>query len=433
MKKTITISILTVALMITSCNQEYLNPSSASQQQVVSDVNGLIALANGLQYKYTISRQSPGYAAPSVDGLLTKYLIVLNAGNTDELLLSQGGAAVVGSNSVVTNLWNQSLLVKSNAELILNNLGIVTDQGTKGALYAHAAIFKALALGNLATYWKSAPTVTQKNAPFVDRIDVLNEAIALLEGAVVELAKAPISATFTARIVPGIDYANTLNALIARYALMAGQYDKALAAANLVNLAVSVKSGFNHDDLTRNTMFDNTFGNKNVTEPPDALFTMPAALQTSPSDGRINFFFNPAASATVNRAKASFFQANTTTVPIYRGGEITLIKAECYVRKTPQDLAAAKTQLNIVLQKTAAQDAWGIGANLPAYGGPGLQADLLDEIYKQRCIELYLTGLRVEDMRRFGRPTTERGRDFLPYPFTERDNNPANTPVDPAF
>src|SRR5436190_17886271 len=90
MKKTISIFFLTAALMITSCNQEYLNPSSASQQQVVSDVNGLIALANGLQYKYTISRLSPGYTVPSVDGLLAKYLIVLNAGNTDELLLSQG-------------------------------------------------------------------------------------------------------------------------------------------------------------------------------------------------------------------------------------------------------------------------------------------------------------------------------------------------------
>ncbi|MEJ7671427.1 MAG: hypothetical protein WKF59_01580 [Chitinophagaceae bacterium] len=41
-------------------------------------------------------------------------------------------------------------------------------------------------------------------------------------------------------------------------------------------------------------------------------------------------------------------------------------------------------------------------------------------------------GLQLEDMRRFGRPTTERRRNFLPYPFLERDNNP-NTPPDPTF
>ncbi|HRI80432.1 MAG TPA: RagB/SusD family nutrient uptake outer membrane protein, partial [Cyclobacteriaceae bacterium] len=353
--------------------------------------------------------------------------------NTDELLLSQGGNGVVGSNSIVTNLWNQSLLLKSNAELILNNLNIVTDQGTKGALYAHAAIFKALALGNLALFWQSAPIVTQHNAPFVDRIAVLNEAITLLDNAGLELAKAPISATFTSRIVSGIDYANTINALTARYALMAGNYNKALSAANLVNLAITVKSGFIHDDLTRNAMFDNTFGNKNVTEPIDDKFSLPLALPTPLSDTRIAFFFNPAASATINRGRASFFTANTTTIPIYRPGEIMLIKAEANIRKTSPDLPAALTQLNLVLQKTPAQDAWGIGASQPAYAGPGLAADLLDEIYKQRCIELYMTGLRLEDSRRFGRPASERGRSFLPYPFTERDNNPTNTPTDPTF
>ena len=86
--------------------------------------------------------------------------------------------------------------------------------------------------------------------------------------------------------------------------------------------------------------------------------------------------------------------------------------------------------------KTAAQDAFGVGAALPAYSGPGTQADLLAEIYKQRVIELYLQGLRLEDARRFARPgpettTAERLRSYLPFPQTERDGN-ANTPTDPA-
>ncbi|HRI79849.1 MAG TPA: RagB/SusD family nutrient uptake outer membrane protein, partial [Cyclobacteriaceae bacterium] len=76
MKKTIYIFIATTVLIFSSCNKDYLNPSSISQQQAVSDVNGLIALANGLQYKFTISRSSPSYTLPSMGGLLAKELLV---------------------------------------------------------------------------------------------------------------------------------------------------------------------------------------------------------------------------------------------------------------------------------------------------------------------------------------------------------------------
>jgi hypothetical protein len=131
MKKTFIYSLITATTLVaTSCNQEYLNPSAASEQQVVNDVNGLIALANGLQYRLTVGRASPGYALPTAMGLTTKELKVLNAGNTDELNLEAGGLAVQGNNTIITNLWNQSHLVRANADNILNNVSIVTDAGT---------------------------------------------------------------------------------------------------------------------------------------------------------------------------------------------------------------------------------------------------------------------------------------------------------------
>jgi hypothetical protein len=427
MKKIINTVVLIAVFLFASCNQEYLNPSSASQTQVVSDVTGLITLANGLSYKYSITRVSPNYTLPTTSGLLTRELVVLNAGNTDEQNLFQGGASVIGNNGVITNLWNQSNLIKSNADLILNNLAIVTDQGTKGALQAHAAIFKALALGNLAMFWQQAPVATTSKATFVDRIAVLNEAISILEAAGTELAKAPITSAFSSRIAAGIDYANTINALIARYSLMAGNNDKAIAAANLVSLAVSVKSEFRHDDLTRNALFESSFGNKNVSEPLNNKFSLPLTLETPLSDGRIAFFFS--AGGSLNLGRASFFTSNSSALPIYRAGEVTLVKAEAFARKN--DLANATTELNKILQKLPAGDSYGIGANQPAYSGANTQAAILTEIYRQRCIELYMTGMRLEDSRRFGRPASERSRDFLPYPFSERDNNP-NTPADPA-
>jgi starch-binding outer membrane protein, SusD/RagB family len=429
----------TTALLFPACDKEYLNPSTATEEQITNNVNGLISLANGLQYKYSVTRLSPAYTLPTASGLLAKELSNLNPGNTDEQLLMQGGAGVLGNNQVLSNLWNQSLLVVANANLIFDNLNIVTDPGTVSGLYAHAALFKALALGNLAVFWEQAPVTIGKNAPFVSRSQVLNEAITLLEKALVEYAKAPsLSSQFTTRIVSkvdvptGIDYPNAINALIARYALMNGDYNKAIAASDLV-LKTS-RSGLRHDDISRNALYEIHFQNRNVAEPVTATyFGLPAGMTTPAGDQRINFFYNfEVTTPPTNRGKASFYNANTATVPLYRVGEMYLIKAEALVRKLNPDLTGAVQELDNVLTKTPATDPWGIGANLPAYAGGMTAPEILDEIYKQRCIELYLTGLRFEDSRRFGRPATERGnRTFLPYPFTERDNN-TSTPADPA-
>jgi hypothetical protein len=179
--------------------------------------------------------------------------------------------------------------------------------------------------------------------------------------------------------------------------------------------------------LTRNALFESSFGNRNVSEPFNRKFSLPLALETPLSDGRIAFFYS--AGAPLNLGRASFFTSNSSVLPVYRAGEVTLIKAEAFARKN--DLSNATTELNRILQKLPAGDSYGIGANQPAYSGANTQGAILDEIYKQRCIELYLTGMRLEDSRRFGRPASERSRDFLPYPFSERDNNP-NTPADPT-
>lgn len=117
---------------------------------------------------------------------------------------------------------------------------------------------------------------------------------------------------------------------------------------------------------------------------------------------------------------------------MYLPGEIILIKAEVAARKN--DLSGAVAALNIVLTKT--NDPFGVNAGGKAYSGPQTQAAILTEIYRQRSIELYLSGLRLEDSRRFGRPGpteagSERSRNYYPYPNKERDNN-TNTPPDPA-
>jgi hypothetical protein len=433
MKRNLSIALLVAVLLSTSaCQQEYLNPSSASETQAVTDVNGLLALANGLQYRYTISRTSPVYNAVTGSGLSTRGLVVLNAGNTDEDNLGRGGANVRGSdNAVVRNLWQESLLVNANADLILNNLGIVTDAQLKASLQAHASIFKALSLGTLAQFFEQVPISSGFNAAFSPRADALREAIRLLETAQTALGTGGLSPTFTGRVVTGIDIPNTLNALIARYALFVGDFDKALAAAAKVDL--TKRSEFRFDDNTRNPIFETALSNVNVYQPTDLNLGLPAALAPNPADRRLDFYFQSRTPTNgVYRGKG-FFTANNASIPVYLPGEISLIKAEAYARKN--DLDNAIRELNVVLTKTT--DAWGLGAALPAYAGARTQADVLTEIYRNRRIELFMSGLELEDSRRFGRPAAgtpgaERTRNWYPYPQSERDNNTA-TPADPAI
>ena len=429
------ISLLVLTLTQNACNQEYLNPSAASEQQVVNSPDGLVTLVNGLQYRYTFGRTGVIYNAVAASGLTTRELRVLNAGNTDELFLEQGFASVQGSNAVIRNLWTSAQLTRATADIVLGNADrVIADAGLRSGVMAYASIFRALSLGTVGQFFQQGPLTTGPNAPFVPREQLFQAAIQQLETAATLVGTTPPSAAFLSRVPTGIDIPNTIQALIARYALFAGDYDKAIAAAGRVNL--SVRSSFSFDDNTRNPVFESAFGNVNVFAPTNANFGLAGPLVPDAADRRLAFYLRSNPTATQNLG-TGFYTANNVPVPVYLPGEMLLIRAEAYARKN--DLTNAVTELNRVLTKTAAEDAWGVGAGLPAYTGPQTAADVLTEIYRNRLIELAFQGFRLEDSRRFGRPgpetapqaNAERTRNFLPYPFTERDNN-TSTPPDPA-
>jgi hypothetical protein len=113
---------------------------------------------------------------------------------------------------------------------------------------------------------------------------------------------------------------------------------------------------------------------------------------------------------------------------------MTLIKAEALARPTTAtqaDLDNALIELNKIQTKKASQDPLGVGADLPALASM-TKDQIMTEIFRQRSIEMYISGQKLEDSRRFGRPQAERKRNFVNYPFRERDQNP-NTPTDPAL
>lgn len=428
MKRSIlTTTLLTALLAQTACKDEYLNPSAATEQQVINSTDGLITMVNGLQFRYSIGRAGVIYNAVAAGGLTTRELRVLNAGNTDELFLEQGTASVQGNNAVVRNLWATSQLVRANADIVLANADkTITDPAIKSGVVAYASIFKALALGTLAQFFEQTPITTGQNAAFVPRQQALQTAITQLEAAATLVAANAPSASFNSAIVPGINIPNTIQALIARYALMAGENDKAIAAAGRVDLAV--RSFFSFDANTRNPVFEVAFSNVNVFAPQNATLGLTGELAPNAADRRLAFFLRSNATASQNLG-TGFSAAENAPLPVYLPGEMLLIRAEAFARKN--DLTNAVTELNKVLVKTPAQDAWGVGAGLTAYAGPQTGAAILTEIYRNRLLELTFQGFKLEDSRRFGRsgPATaaERNRNFLPYPLNEFDNN-TNTP-----
>jgi starch-binding outer membrane protein, SusD/RagB family len=428
-------SILTFAALIlcfqVGCIKEYTDPSSITDKQAASSVDGLSNIVNGMQSRYTVGRQSPYYQAFSASGLCSNELKVFNLGNTDEAGFSAGLGSVLPSNSGIFQLWAQSYALIGEANLVIDNLGVTADPVLKPTLQAYGHFYKAIAIGTLATFFEKLPITIGKNQPFVSREEALKSAVTLLEDAEKALGSVTSAQiTGTGRFVAGFDLKNSVVALQARYNLMLKDYAKALAAANKASL--TVKSAFRYDAVNTNPIFFVSYSNANVVGPINKQLGLPTVIDTL--DKRLSFYLNLASTGNLG---TGFWKTTTTEVPVYLPGEMSLIKAECLAQT---DAAAAVTELSNLIKKKPAADVWGIGADLAAgYTGAATKDAVLAEIYRQRCIELCNSGFRLEDSRRLGRPgpdqaasVRERNRNFFPYPQTERDNN-SSTPADPAL
>ena len=427
------------SFIVTSCNKEYINPSAAPAPIVITNVDALMTLCAGLQRRFTIGRQSPLYTAPigatySVFGLYT-----LNIGNTSEKEMETGKGSVTKANGIVAQLWAQCLLTKTEAETVLDNLSVAVFPTDKVGVKAYSSIFYALSVGTLVQFFEQIPLTNGLNATFSLRADALQKVITVLESADADLTTTTPSTKFLSKVPAGIDIKNTVKALLARYynvqSMITGTYNvtsgnKALAFAAAASQ--TVKSEFRFTTTTTNPLgeqnvsvnvfgaIDSTLGLKN------GLAPVPAS-----SDPRIGFYISKL-NATTYPLKA-FALDRTASYPVYLPGEMNLIIAENYARQSL--FTESKTALDAVRTKTT--DIYGIGAAQPAYSGPLTTVDLLQDIYKQRRLEMFLSGQELEDSRRFGRPAPntpneERNRTFYPYPSIERDNN-TNTPLDPSI
>lgn len=424
------IALVGPAIIPAGCKKDFTDPNRATQEQVFSSPKGLTGAAVGLQRVYTLGRGSTLYNLVTINGLTTNELIVVNPGNTAEVQLAAGGNLVDGNHTMLTTFWSTCNKVVYDADLVITNAKNLADKSYASGLIAYASIFKALSIGDMAQFWEKVPSGIGTNVSFIDRVEGFKKAISVIDDAQAAIAANAISSSFLSSIPAGIDISNTLNALKARYSLFAGLYPQALAAANAVDIAK--KSTFNFDALSLNPIFEVSTSTNNVVQVKDSTLGLLVPLQPELSDKRIPFYTTINATILPRFRINGFGNAATTAFPVYLPGEISLIKAECFTRGATPDLVNGLQQLNNVITKQPASDPFGVGAGLPAIVGVFTQAQLLDSIYKHRSIELYMSGLKLEDMRRFGRPNTERKRNLMPYPLRERDNN-LNTPPDPTF
>lgn len=441
MKKLIKIFIVVVGVLsFTACETDFNNINQPAEDQVLTTKAGLLGIAVGMSEHFATSTYAPIVEIP---GLSTREF-----GNTltyvtpGELVI--GGTLLNSDNAGITRLWSRLLRDKGMAESILANIdNVEMEPGTKTGLSAYAKWFKAMTLGYLIQNFEQAPINNDLNGAsvFSSRSEVLSECISLLESAKSDIASTPISDEF-AGYIPNMDLENVLDAYLARYNLFAGNYTAAIAAANAVDLA-SMSEWWYDGTTTENAVWSFAVFNDPDTKPQDN-FGLTGSNIPEVGDGRIAFYLDTVDETEIDFGfhdvdnAVGFFSTASTAIPIYLPGEMLLIKAEAYAMSN--DLPNAVTNLNLVREKTS--DVFGVNAALGAWAGDvNSQSDILDEIFKNRSIELFMSGMRFEDSRRIhpglNIPTSgdyiiERNRNYYPYPFDERENNP-NIPADPSI
>jgi len=293
-KRTLLYTGILFVVVLASCKKNYTDPSGPSSSQAFSSPNALTDVAVGLQNWYTAGRGGLVYNTIVADGLLTNQLYCVNAGNTDEAQLGSGGAAVLNTNGMGTGMWSVPGKIIFDADSVIGQTPrVVKDNGYASGLIAYASVFKALAIGDLATFWDHVPngvadTLGVSNVGFVTSDQGYQNAIAVINNALSAVNANPISSGFLSNTPNSVDIVNTLYALKARYSLMVGKYADALAAAQQVNR--SVRSFFKYDKVVTNPIFTLATSTNNIFQPIDSAMGLPVGLQPDASDKREPFY-----------------------------------------------------------------------------------------------------------------------------------------------
>jgi hypothetical protein len=422
---------LVAAMSLGACNLDLQNPNSPTEAQVTTNVDGVIALATGLQSRFVTSYGNYAYTA----GLVTDEFAATSAALISISDAEQG--AVPSGTGIADAVFNAVYRTVRTADDLLagaNALAADIDPGTRSGLKALAWTLKAEALGEamqsyqkvpLQTYGVTAPAYESRTAGLVVVRALLDSAAATVA------ATAPSTFFNTSILTPGVSLPNVIQLYRARYARMANDQSTALAASNNVARTGSAAlSVLTFPAPTVNPFAAVTGGINGI--------AVRRSFRTSmvTQDQRFSYFVSPSTTLT-GRVGAlldpfSRWANPQAPLPVYMPDEALLIKAEALAMQG--NLVASQAVLDSV--RTDCTGGRGMDdpkACLPALTSALTQADLLTEIYTQRRYELLGTGQRWEDSRRRGAirgPTAAPGvpvqgqRCWLPYALGDRNANP---------
>jgi hypothetical protein len=427
-------AVLATAVLLGACSLDLQNPNSPTEDQVTTSVDGVIALATGLQGRFATSYFSFAYMA----GLVTDEFASTSAALISISDAEQG--AVPSGTAIADNVFNSIYRTIRTANDLLtgsNALASAIDPGTRSGLRALAFALKGEALGEALQSYQKLPinTFGVTSPTYTTRTEALTYVRALLDSAAAELTATAPSTFFTSSILtPGVNLPNVIQLFRARYARVARDDAGALAAANLVGRSgPSALSTLSFPAPAVNPYAAVTGGPNGIAPRRQWRLSM------LPQDQRFVYFVTP--STTVSGRVGALLDpwsryANPQSpLPVYFPDEALLIKAEALANQS--QLAAAQAVLDSV--RTDCTGGRGIDdpkACLPPLGGQQTQSQLLVEIYLQRRYELFGTGQRWEDSRRrnlvrgpAAAPAvpSDGQRCWLPYAVGDRNANPNAT------
>ncbi|HSL70054.1 MAG TPA: RagB/SusD family nutrient uptake outer membrane protein, partial [Longimicrobiales bacterium] len=383
------------------CDLDLQDPNNPNEEPIITSPEGLRQVAVGLQAEYGNELVDPVYIA----GLVADEIGSPPTAFESYRLVDAGGQ-ITNDLGPSTETWAGQFDVVQVANVLLDNVPLVPTLGPEmsNALTALAKTFKAMAFGNLLQTYERIPLevgLNNLNPTFATRVEGLNTVLQLLNEARQQLQTTPAPADFTNNVLaPGFDLVNTINAMIARYALIAGDLNQALTAAQRVNLNVLSEFRFSSNDANPLWNLWLNSGNAYQMRPEDRFRTSAQA-----GDQRVAYWVVEAAvtGSTVPLDNFAKYTVRDASFPAYLPDEMRLIQAEVYARQN--NLTQALVLLNQVRTQctsTLAEPVACLPALTPAQV-PTQQA-MLDAILRERQYELFVQGVSWSDLRRFGKP-----------------------------
>jgi starch-binding outer membrane protein, SusD/RagB family len=406
------------ALLLGGCDLDRTDPNLTNEQDVITTERGLREFGIGLQARWGNDLVNPVY----ITGLVTNEIGAIPQA-FESYRLVDAGQPVDNNLGPSTETWAGMYRVVGDANLLLASVPqAAVEPAMASGLIALAQLFKGMAFGALLQTYERIPLdvgLHNEHPVFATRAEGLAEVLRLLNAARTQLQTTPPSAAFTSQVLaPGFNLPATIDAMIARYALIVGDLDAAFAAAERVPLDILSEFRFSPTDPNPlRTMFIGS-GNAFAMRPKQRF-----RVQAQPGDQRVAFWITSAniTGATEPLDQFNRYFATDHPFPAYLPDEMRLIRAEVYARRN--DLPAALALVNQVRTPCSSP------LNEPVACLPALtiadvptQQTMLDAILREREYELYLQGVRWSDLRRFGRPV-KYAFMMVSRPECNRNNN----------